>query len=211
MTDRVERQLSGCRDNNDLIAEALALAAAIILAWRETLEGIFKTGDLLIKAKAIVPKGQWLEYVQEHLPFKAATARRLIKIASDKRLRQELYATHLPVCWYTLWQLAKLTDEQFERGLQSGKINPDMLRVDIEVLKGSWVWAESSLPRMASSTSSYKRAPAKPDPRTKARMTYFERTIELTSDEAAWELALCDAHFRQFGDDDDDEDDDSGN
>jgi hypothetical protein len=55
---------------------------------------------------------------------------------------------------------------------------------------------------MASSKFSYKREAAKPDPRTKARTTYFEQTIELTSDEAEWELALCDAHFRHVGDDD---------
>ncbi len=124
---------------DDLPTEALALAPAINAAWRETLEGIFKTGDLLLKAKAIVPRGEWLEYVQEHLRFKAAAARRLMTIASDKRLRQESHATHLPICWYTLWRLTELTDEQFERGLQSGKINPNMQRTDIEIVKGSWV------------------------------------------------------------------------
>jgi len=208
MAERMERRSSRLRDDNDqnqdeLPAEARALAPAINAAWQETLNGLFKPGDLLTKAKAMVAKGQWLDYVQQHLRFKAATARRLMTIASDKRLRQESHATHLPICWYTLWELTELTDEQFERGLQSGKINPNMLRVDIEVLKGSWVWGAISSPRTANSKFSYKPVAAKPDPRTKARTAYFEATIELTSDEADWEQALCDAHFRHAAGDDD--------
>lgn len=211
MTNHRERLRPAVRATLD--TDMLAIVAAIVATWRETLEGIFKTGDLLLQAKAIVPEGQWLSFVREYLPFKGATARRLMAIASDGRLRQESHATHLPICWYTLWELTDLSDEQFERGLQAGTINPSMLRADVELLKGSWVPGRGGSPKLAGRAASkglrkfgYKMRPPQPDPVISARVAYFEATVELSPDENERELAACYAHFRRVAEDDDNED-----
>ncbi len=193
--------------NKNLPVEAIALVPVIKAARRATVASIFKVGDLLKEAKALVPNGQWLRYIREHLEYKEATVRRLIAIASDKRLRQESHATALPICWYTLWELTSLTDEQFNRALSGGDINPNMLRVDVERLKGMWVAGASSVGRQLTHSlvagthgprrSSNRSRLAEQDPVLTTRLAYFEAAVELTADEAERELAACYAHFRR--------------
>lgn len=180
-------------------ADAVALAADINTAWRETPDGIFKTGDLLIKAKAAVGHGNWLKYVKQHLPFDRATARRLIAIARDTKLRNEAHVTHLPPCWPTLLDLTTTTQEQFERGIRDGLIHPGMLRVDVERVKGRWVPGEISSPRFRDDGKSMRRrqqAGPDPDPIKTAREVYFDLTCELSADAALREGNMCWDHFR---------------
>lgn len=182
---------------DEFTADAVALAVAINAAWRETLDGIFKTGDLLTKAKAAVGHGNWLQYVKQHLPFDRATARRLMAIASDTKLRNEAHVTHLPPCWPTLLDLTTTTEEQFERGIRDGLIHPGMLRADVERVKGRWVPGEIGSPRFRDDGKSMRRRVGPdPDPIKTAREAYFNLTCELSADEALREGNMCWDHFR---------------
>jgi hypothetical protein len=103
------------------------------------LESIFETGNLLEAAKEDLRAnhgyGEWAKMVRAELPFTRETAFKLLAIAEDGKLRDVSHVRHLPAHWGTLYELTKLTDEQFENGIQSGAINPNMQRKDVTALR----------------------------------------------------------------------------
>lgn len=103
----------------------------ITAAWRSSLEGVLETGRLLIEAKAALAHGEFLPMIENDLPFGRRTAHRLMAIAQDSRLSNGTHASHLPPSWYTLYELTKLPDEQFEAKLANGEIHPEMQRKDV--------------------------------------------------------------------------------
>jgi N6-adenosine-specific RNA methylase IME4 len=106
-------------------------AQQITAAWQSSLHGIFETGRLLAAAKAELPHGSFLRMISAELPFKPATAQRLMKIAADERLTNAAHAQLLPPSWMTLYELTKLPTPVFEAKLASGEIHPEMQRKDI--------------------------------------------------------------------------------
>ena len=92
-------------------------------------------GRLLIAAKEKLKPGEFLEMTVRDLPFTERTAQRLMAIARDERLTERLTdATHgslLPRSWRTLYELTRLTPEQFTAAISDGVIKPDMERRDI--------------------------------------------------------------------------------
>lgn len=83
--------------------------------WHKTLSGIFRMGELLAEAKAELPHGEFGQMVATDLPFGDRSARMLMAIARDQRLRDRNHGSVLPVSWRTLYTLTTLTDEQFAR------------------------------------------------------------------------------------------------
>jgi hypothetical protein len=110
-----------------------AWVARIAEVWRKSVEAILEAGRLLIEAKAALPHGSFLYMVDSELPFKRSTAFRLMTIAADPRLTNGAHVQHLPPHWGTLYELTKLTDEQFEARLATGGIHPEMERRDVVV------------------------------------------------------------------------------
>ena len=105
-------------------------------AWREQVPSIFETGNLLEAAKAELAHGEWLVLAKEELPFSHQTANKLMAIADSDVLRNYAHGRNLPAAWTTLYELTKLTEEQFDAGIKSGAINPKMERKDVKVLRG---------------------------------------------------------------------------
>jgi N6-adenosine-specific RNA methylase IME4 len=104
---------------NDSTAE---WAGKITQAWRETVDGIFRVGDLLIAAKA----DPACRFEEMRLPFERNTAQRLIIVAQDQRLRMGAHAPSLPPSWMTLYELTKLDDQQLDD--HADEITPDLER-----------------------------------------------------------------------------------
>lgn len=102
--------------------------------WQEQVESIFEVGNLLEAAKLELDRGEWLALVKDSLPFDRTTAYRLIEISTSDRLRNDAHGQHLPASWRTLYELTRLTDEQFATGIKTGVINPRMQRKDIKQL-----------------------------------------------------------------------------
>ena len=80
----------------------------------------------------------WLRLIAS-LPFDVSTAQRLVKIGSPDA--QKLFeVAHgppqevLPPSWRTLYELTKLSREQFEDGLAAGIIRPDRERKDVATI-----------------------------------------------------------------------------
>ena len=101
-------------------------AERITADWRQTLMGIFATGRDLILAKGQLEHGEWLKMIEEDLPFGPRTAQMVMKIASDPRLQNTKYISHLPPAWGTLHQLTRLSDDDFDAAIVDGTICPDM-------------------------------------------------------------------------------------
>lgn len=108
----------------------------ISAAWSNQLEDIFQTGNLIEAAKAELPHGEYLKMVKDELPFSRSAASILMQIADNDNLRNGEHIHHLPVSWGTLYELTKLTDEQFDAAITNGMIHPKMTRKDAKALRG---------------------------------------------------------------------------
>jgi Protein of unknown function (DUF3102) len=115
--------------------EARVWAARITECWRSSVEGILRTGRLLIEAKANLPFGEFGRMIESDLPFGERTAQRLMAIGQDNRLSNPTHVSLLPASWGTLYELTKLSDEEFSSAVQQRVIRPDMLRGEAEVIR----------------------------------------------------------------------------
>ena len=116
------------------LTERQKYAARITKAMSGTVQAILETGQLLVEAKVKLKHGDWLELVENDLPFEARTAQRLMAITHDTRLTNTTHASYLPPNWTTLYQLSQLHDDEFERGIEQGVIRPDMKRSEVKRL-----------------------------------------------------------------------------
>jgi hypothetical protein len=106
-------------------------AGKIRAAWQKSVAAIFEVGDLLSAAKAALPHGRFEKMVQRGLPFGERTAQCLMALAKDARLRKAHHGALLPPSWRTLYELSRLSDENFSAALADGLITPEMRRSDI--------------------------------------------------------------------------------
>jgi hypothetical protein len=108
-------------------------------AWRASIKKVFETGRLLIEAKADLKKrgehGEFEKMVEHSLPFGLRTAERLMVIAGDKRLTKATHGSLLPQSWRTLYELTRLSDDEFTKAISDGIIGPDMTRPELEQWK----------------------------------------------------------------------------
>jgi N6-adenosine-specific RNA methylase IME4 len=113
------------------LADASTWATRITERWHASVQAIIEVGVLLISAKAALPHGDFGAMIETSLPFSASTAQRLMAIASDARLSNAAHVQHLPASWGTLYELTKLSDEEFDQAIGKQIIRPDMERWEI--------------------------------------------------------------------------------
>jgi hypothetical protein len=118
-----------------LANDAEAWALRISARWRQSIESIIETGQLLHDAKAALPHGEFGAMIADALPFGARTAQMLMAVASDKRLSNPKHVSLLPPSWGTLHALTSLSDDEFTRGIEEKIIRPDMERKDVDNLR----------------------------------------------------------------------------
>ena len=106
-------------------------ADAIIGCWRLSVLSIIRTGQMLAQAKEGLSHDEWLELVDEHLPWCYSSAQRLIIIGADTRLISRVQ--NLPASWGALYEITKLPAAEIDRGIKDGLIRPDMKRRDISI------------------------------------------------------------------------------
>ena len=105
-------------------------------AWQKQVIDIFEVGSLLEASREEIGRGGWMVMVREELPFGQSTANKLLKIAENENLRNSEHVPNLPAHWGTLYELTKLTEEQFAAGIENRTINPKMQRKDVMALRG---------------------------------------------------------------------------
>jgi len=102
--------------------------------WQDNTKGILEVGGLLANAREELEPAVFWKMVRERLRYADSTVKQFCRIGTDVKLMEVAMAT-LPACWRTLYALACLTDEQFQRGLDTGVIHAGMERKDIALLK----------------------------------------------------------------------------
>jgi hypothetical protein len=109
--------------------------AEIIQAqWQDSVKGIMDVGLSLHNAHEELGAAEFQKMVREKLNFSKGTVSALKRVGTDPKLMEVLHAK-LPASWVTLYALARLTDEQFQRGLDTGVIHAGMERKDVALLK----------------------------------------------------------------------------
>jgi hypothetical protein len=85
----------------------------ILRAWAATLSGFVETGRLLIAAKKDLDHGEFLAMVEKDLPFGPRMAQKLMRVASDPRIR--IGDSQLPRSVTLLYEISRLDDLSFRR------------------------------------------------------------------------------------------------
>jgi Protein of unknown function (DUF3102) len=99
----------------------------IINANSNTVAAIIELGQNLIETKAVLKHGQWqLMFEKNELPFSLSFAERYMKIASDKKLKKSASLQNLPAAVSTLYELSRLSDDEFGQAEAAGIINSEM-------------------------------------------------------------------------------------
>jgi hypothetical protein len=116
--------------------DAQTWAARITERWRASVESIIETGRLLLRAKEALPHGEFGAMCEHLLPFSARTAQMLIAVAEDQRLANPQYIALLPASWGTLYDLTRLSDQEFESAIHDRKIYAEMERKEVALIRG---------------------------------------------------------------------------
>lgn len=114
-----------------VVSKAARWTVRITRCWRQSVEGFFRTGSMLIQAKVALDHGQFQAMIESKLPFGARTAQMLMAVAADKRLSNAKRISHLPPNWGALYDLTRLDDRTLEKHFKNGTICPEMERSDI--------------------------------------------------------------------------------
>lgn len=106
-------------------------ADRVTASLAKTAQGFIETGRWLIEAKEELPHGRWTGWVEERLPISYQTANRFMKIAEglESKFPNRGDLPLLPPAERTLYDLARLDDEEFER--VRPKLSPEMTRSDL--------------------------------------------------------------------------------
>ena len=106
-------------------------AEMITTTYTNTVDNILAIGRTLIEAKQQIPHGEFIPMIEEDLPFGRSTADKLMSIARNRILSNAEHVPHLPASWGTLNELAKLPEPLLEEKIDTGEINADTTRADV--------------------------------------------------------------------------------
>ena len=106
-------------------------ATKICAAWQKSVAAIFDVGDLLVAARNAQPHGTFERMIEHELPFGPRTAQCLMAVAADARLRKANHGSLLPPSWRTLYEISKMTDEEFTVAVANGLVRPEVTRTEI--------------------------------------------------------------------------------
>jgi hypothetical protein len=102
--------------------------------WTKGVAAVVTTGRDLITAKDELEHGEWLDMVNEDLPFTDRTAARLMAIARHQILSNKTHESYLPPSWMTLYELTRLPEGILIKALKDGRINAQTERKDIKLM-----------------------------------------------------------------------------
>lgn len=109
--------------------EAEYWAPQIERAWRRGIAAVIDAGQLLLKAQAALPHGEWCRLVERRLPFGPRHAARLMRIGSDSRLTAHM--ERLPNSILALYALTGLDDAEFDKWLKTNRRSPRLGQTEV--------------------------------------------------------------------------------
>jgi hypothetical protein len=110
-------------------------AADIRAAHTEVVEAFLELGQKLLAAKQELAHGEFLQMIENDLPFTSSTAQRLMKIASNREQANAARAQLLPAKWTVAYELTKLPEGTLKTAVATGTIHPEMSREDAAALR----------------------------------------------------------------------------
>jgi hypothetical protein len=183
--------LAPIEDEPNALWPAHAWAARIRQRWCDGVASIIECGKLLTAAKEALPHGEFGKMIESDLPFGPSTAQRLMAIGADRRITNPAHVQHLPPHWGTLYELTKLTDDEFEKAVEAKAIHPELERKAL--INGA-----RSL--MGSRVEPAESADYFPTPPWATR-ALLEHVLPLVDDKiaqrAAWEPACGEGHIAE--------------
>src|SRR5690348_4900937 len=74
----------------------------------------------------------WAAFCKQYVRMSKRTANRYIAIAEWAEIETHgSQLAYLPASWRTIYEITRLTEEQFQHGIDTGIINPEMERSDL--------------------------------------------------------------------------------
>jgi hypothetical protein len=114
-------------------------AEIIQAAWQDSVKGIMDVGLKLSNSREELGTAEFWKMARAKLGYSDAAVKQLIQVGTDTRLMEALetvtLGNGLPASWTILYALTRLTNEQFQRGLDTGIIHAGMERKDVSLLK----------------------------------------------------------------------------
>jgi hypothetical protein len=102
--------------------------------WGEANDKFIAIGRYLIQAKQVLAHGEYQPMIEQDLPFRPATARRIVA-ATQAIINQVLPVERLPANYSTVYELSTLTDEERTAAERQGLIRPDVRRNEVLAFK----------------------------------------------------------------------------
>ena len=108
----------------------------ISVLWQDVREKFLRIGRLLVRAKAVLPRGEFDAMIASDLPFNPSIAYQLRAVAAAIDTGR-IGLDELPRAYSVAYQLTTLDDELLARARKAGLIRPDVRRVDVVQFKKS--------------------------------------------------------------------------
>lgn len=102
--------------------------------WLNALEATVQVGRRLNEAKEKLPHGEYEAMVEQDLPFKPATARKLREVAAFVD-SGKVPLEQLPEAYSTVYAIATMPEERRQEALEQGVIRPEVTRRELERFK----------------------------------------------------------------------------
>lgn len=93
-----------------------------------SVEGFVAAGRHLSQAKADLPHGEWLRWIERELPIGASAVQKLMAVAEHPAIANAEHAQHLPPRWDSLYELSRMEPLQLEAAIADGAVTPELER-----------------------------------------------------------------------------------
>jgi hypothetical protein len=100
-------------------------ANRIRVKLRRTAQAIVSIGIDLAEAKADIPPGQWLDFLEADLGMAERTAQRFMQVAHHEVLADPQYHDRLPASMRTLANLAAMKPADLRKAIETGDVTTD--------------------------------------------------------------------------------------
>jgi len=120
------------------LTERPDFAQEISMLWQDVREKFLRIGRLLVRAKNVLPRGEFDRMIAIDLPFNTSIAYQLRAVA-DAVDTGRLALGELPRTYSVAYQLTTLDDDLLARARRAGLVRPDVRRADILEFKRSLI------------------------------------------------------------------------
>ena len=98
-------------------------------SWRESVEKILQTSKILVESENELSDIDFLEMIS-HLPMSQSTVSKLLMVGKNNHLSSKV--EYLPPHWTTIYEISTLDNDQIDRGVDEGFINPSSTKKEID-------------------------------------------------------------------------------